>query len=46
MTMIISTPPAIGTARIWPNIIDGREVTGGGEEIRRESPAHDILVAR
>ena len=32
-------------ARVWPNIIDGREVTGSGAEIRRDSPAHDVLVA-
>jgi acyl-CoA reductase-like NAD-dependent aldehyde dehydrogenase len=44
MTTITSTPPAIGT-RTWPNIIDGREVTGAGSEILRDSPAHDIPVA-
>jgi betaine-aldehyde dehydrogenase len=32
-------------ARVWPNIIDGREVSGSGAEIRRDSPAHDVLVA-
>jgi betaine-aldehyde dehydrogenase len=46
MTTITSTQPTIATARTWPNIIDGREVTGAGEEIRRDSPAHDIPVAR
>ena len=46
MTTITSTQPTIATARTWPNIIDGREVAGAGEEIRRDSPAHDILVAR
>jgi betaine-aldehyde dehydrogenase len=45
MTTITSTPPAIGT-RTWLTIIDGREVTGGGAEVRRDSPAHDIPVAR
>jgi acyl-CoA reductase-like NAD-dependent aldehyde dehydrogenase len=33
-------------ARNWPNIIDGREVIGSGPEVLRESPAHDVLVAR
>jgi betaine-aldehyde dehydrogenase len=36
--------PAI-EARVWPSIVDGREVTGSGAEIRRDSPAHDVLVA-
>jgi betaine-aldehyde dehydrogenase len=44
--MITSTEPATITVRIWPNVIDGREVTGAGQEIRRDSPAHDTLVAR
>src|SRR5580693_1698567 len=44
--MITSTEPATITARIWPSIIDGREVTGAGDEVRRDSPAHDTLVAR
>lgn len=46
MTTITSTNPVTITARTWPNIIDGREVTGTGEEVRRDSPAHDIPVAR
>ena len=46
MTTITSTDPVTITARTWPNIIDGREVTGTGEEVRRDSPAHDIPVAR
>jgi betaine-aldehyde dehydrogenase len=45
MTMITSTDPVTITARTWPNIIDGREVTGTGEQVRRDSPAHDIPVA-
>jgi betaine-aldehyde dehydrogenase len=43
--MITSTEPATITARIWPSIIDGREVTGAGDEVRRDSPAHDTLAA-
>ena len=46
MTTITSAPPAIAIARTWTNVIDGREVTGTGEEVRRDSPAHDIPVAR
>ena len=45
MTTITSTAPTTITANIWPNIIDGREVGGGGEEALRDSPAHDIRVA-
>jgi betaine-aldehyde dehydrogenase len=45
MTTIASTEPATISARTWPNIIDGREVTGAGAEVRRDSPAHDTLVA-
>ena len=45
MTTITSTAPTTITANIWPNIIDGREVGGGGEEVLRDSPAHDIRVA-
>ena len=45
MTTITSTAPAAITANIWPNIIDGREVGGGGDEVLRDSPAHDIRVA-
>ena len=33
------------TAHAWPLIIDGREVGGGGAEILRDSPAHDVTVA-
>ena len=43
MTTIASTEPATISARTWPNIIDGREVTGAGAEVRRDSPAHDGL---
>ena len=45
MTTITSTVPPTTTANIWANIIDGREVGGGGEEVLRDSPAHDIRVA-
>ncbi|HTF40376.1 MAG TPA: aldehyde dehydrogenase family protein, partial [Propionibacteriaceae bacterium] len=45
MTTITSTAPTTITANIWPNIIDGREVGGAGEEALRDSPAHDIRVA-
>src|SRR5215218_9989096 len=45
MTTIISTAPPTTTTNVWPNIIDGREVGGGGDEIFRDSPAHDIRVA-
>ncbi len=45
MTTITSTAPTTITASIWPNIIDGREIGGGGEEVLRDSPAHDIRVA-
>ena len=45
MTMITSTAPPTITANVWPNIINGREVGGGGEEVLRHSPAHDIGVA-
>jgi betaine-aldehyde dehydrogenase len=45
MTTIISTAPPAINANIWPNIIDGREVVGGGSEVLRDSPAHDVRVA-
>ena len=45
MTTITSTDPTTIAAKIWPNIIDGREVGGGGEEVLRDSPAHDVRVA-
>ena len=46
MTTITSTAPPAFTANMWPNIIDGREVGGGGSEVARDSPAHDIRVVR
>jgi betaine-aldehyde dehydrogenase len=45
MTMITSTAPTNITANNWPNIIDGRDIVGGGEEVLRDSPAHDERVA-
>jgi betaine-aldehyde dehydrogenase len=45
MTTITSTDPTTIAAHIWPNLIDGREVRGGGEEVLRDSPAHDVRVA-
>ena len=45
MTVITSSAPTTITANIWPNIIDGRDVFGGGQEVLRDSPAHDIRVA-
>jgi betaine-aldehyde dehydrogenase len=45
MTVITSSAPTTTTANIWPNIIDGRDVFGGGQEVLRDSPAHDIRVA-
>ena len=45
MTTITSTAPTTIPANTWPNIIDGREVGGGGAEVLRESPAHDMRVA-
>ena len=33
------------SAHVWPNVIDGVEADGGGEETLRDSPAHDIRVA-
>ena len=33
------------SAHAWPNVIDGVEADGGGEETLRDSPAHDIRVA-
>ena len=45
MTTITSAAPTDTTANIWPNIIDGREVGGGGEQVLRDSPAHDVRVA-
>src|SRR6476660_970629 len=45
MTPITSKAPTTITANSWPNIIDGRDIVGGGEEVLRDSPAHDIRVA-
>ena len=45
MTMITSSAPTTVTANMWPNIIDGRDVFGAGQEVLRNSPAHDIQVA-
>src|SRR5215203_6745841 len=45
MTTVTSTDPTMITANIWPNIIDGQEIGGAGEEILRDSPAHDVRVA-
>jgi betaine-aldehyde dehydrogenase len=45
MTTITSTNPTTIAAHIWPNIIDGHEIGGGGEEVLRDSPAHDVRVA-
>jgi len=45
MTMITSSAPTTLTANMWPNIIDGRDVFGAGQEVLRNSPAHDIQVA-
>ena len=45
MTTITSTAPTTITANNWPNIIDGRDTVGGGEEVLRDSPAHDVRVA-
>jgi betaine-aldehyde dehydrogenase len=33
------------SANLWPNVIDGAEVDGGGAEVPRVSPAHDVRVA-
>ena len=33
MTTITSTAPTTITEKTWPNIIDGREVGGGGERV-------------
>jgi betaine-aldehyde dehydrogenase len=44
MTTITSSAPTM-SANVWPNIIDGREVGGEGEEVLRDSPAHDVHVA-
>jgi betaine-aldehyde dehydrogenase len=46
MTTIRAAAPAAVSARTWPNIIDGREVPGTGAEVRRDSPGHDVPVAR
>ena len=43
--MITSTAPTAITANNWPNIIDSRNIVGGGEEVLRDSPAHDVRVA-
>jgi acyl-CoA reductase-like NAD-dependent aldehyde dehydrogenase len=45
MTTITSSPSLGITANIWPNIINGRDISGGGEEVLRDSPAHDVRVA-
>jgi betaine-aldehyde dehydrogenase len=45
MTTITSSDPTTIAAHIWPNLIDGREIGGGGEEVLRDSPAHDVRVA-
>jgi hypothetical protein len=45
MTTITSTAPPTITANIWPNIVAGREISGGGVEVLRDSPAHDVRVA-
>ncbi len=45
MTTITSTAPTNITANNWPNIIDGRDIVGGGKEVLRASPAHDVRVA-
>ncbi|MGH3338264.1 MAG: aldehyde dehydrogenase family protein, partial [Propionibacteriaceae bacterium] len=45
MTTITSTAPPTITANIWPNIVAGREISGGGVEVLRDSPAHDMRVA-
>lgn len=45
MTTITTAGPDRATARVWPLIIDGKEVAGTGPETRRDSPAHDIPVA-
>jgi betaine-aldehyde dehydrogenase len=45
MTTITSTAPAISNAQVWPNIVAGREISGGGDEVLRDSPAHDVRVA-
>jgi betaine-aldehyde dehydrogenase len=45
MTTIIANDTRAITPQVWPNIIDGREVPGGGKETLRQSPAHDLQVA-
>ena len=45
MTITNIQDPATLSANLWPNIIDGAEVDGGGAETPRESPAHDVRVA-
>jgi betaine-aldehyde dehydrogenase len=45
MTIISSTAPTTISENTWPNIIDDREIGGGGEAVLRDSPAHDIRVA-
>ena len=45
MTTIPSSDPTSIAAQVWPNLIDGREVGGGGDEVFRDSPAHDVRVA-
>ena len=47
MTTITSTDPTTIAAHIWPNIIDGRETGGAGEEVLRDSPGDEVpLIAR
>jgi betaine-aldehyde dehydrogenase len=45
MTTIIATDTPAITPQVWPNIIDGHAVPGGGKETLRNSPAHDLQVA-
>jgi len=45
MTITTSTDPTTISSNTWPNIIDGHEVSGAGDEVLRDSPAHDVRVA-
>ena len=45
MTITNVQDPATLSVNLWPNIIDGAEVDGGGAETPRESPAHGVRVA-
>jgi betaine-aldehyde dehydrogenase len=45
MTITTSTDPTTISSNTWPNIIDGHEVGGAGDEVLRDSPAHDVRVA-